>query len=321
MRKAIFVHPFHAAFSTGVARSVSRAPKRFFCLGCAWLLTISVAAQATTINPPDTGAGGVLTVSSQCKGVTPGGTTLLNNGVLSPVDVAATWPTIWNDVKNQFSSNWTYTYTNVADLGGSINVVDYKALDSEDGASCTHYAILLLYYDGITAPTGQTLDWIQVYKKSGQAQDPPGYGKQTGWSFDPPKGVTSNGTTNDKAPYYYNKGDKHYEPGITINIDGKDTKVPDNQVFYDKPQQVHTEANAWEGDESFDLFLVSYPTPGANGSPDPYDPNIAHNITIYAGLTWGFVGECTVPVPSAVWMGLAGLLSMLVVRGLRRQHT
>jgi hypothetical protein len=206
-----------------------------------------------------------------------------------------TWQPIWNDVKNQFSNNWTWQ--GGASLGGSLYIDAYQAHDTGT-TYCTHWAELLAHYDKITVPAGEKVEWVQVYKKSGAARDPCGYGNQSGWSFDPPANVKlRSGKTTDKAPFYYNEGENHYDP---------QPGIPDNQIFRDKSQQYHLEKNSWNGDMEFDLFLVSW-----DGS---YDETKPHTLTVHDGFAWGFNGYCT-PEPSTLLLLGSGLALLRRRRG------
>jgi hypothetical protein len=249
---------------------------------------------------------------------TPGGTDLINKGLVQVQNLGAAAKAALAGVLNaQFGAPWTYTWGD--NLGGSLFVKEYEAVDVHDGDYCLHGADFSVTYSqswdvlsSILEGDWKRLQWIQLIDRSHQAIADAG-GQQ--WGVDPPadkwidyndNGKVDSGEIQDKAPFYYNS----WETSANLVWDRGGTNLRVELDFADYPRSPHDELIPWHGDKTFYLFLATWDgnfNPGA--SP--------HNVVIRDCVTWGWDGIC-VPLPSAGPAGLTILLLLPLNRLARR---
>jgi hypothetical protein len=298
------------------------ALKRSFGCYCAVLFFVACCAfrpqpghGAAVVQPP--AADFDPSVPCPTPEITPGGTDLINNGVVQAKAMnAADQANIGGKLQAQFGAPWQYTWG--ANLGGTLTVTDYKAVDEHNGAKCLHGADFAATYShawdaGFQAAVQGDwthLQWIQVAQLSHQAIADYGAGE---WVVDPPAGVwidyngdkkKQDNEIQDSAPFYYNSWETHAD--LKWGPGGEPQWVELN--FDDTPRFSHPEVDTWHGDVTFYLFLATWDgnfTPGAN----------PHNVTIHDAFVWGWDGQC-VPSPAAF---AGGLMLMLGVAWVRRK--
>jgi hypothetical protein len=195
-----------------------------------------------------------------CTGVTPGGTSLIPfaRTTLSTPDST----TITNQLNAQFGAPWQYTWG--TNLGGSIALNTYNAIDQQRGANCLHGADINLTWTHDALDTtfeiqiegsASHIQWIQVVHRS--HENITRFGGE--WSVDPPAGRVIRGVVQENAPFYYNEGER----AASFNQSG--TEI--NFTFADKPRISHPEVNTFHGDSTFYLILATWDgnfTPGVN---------------------------------------------------------